>query len=302
MIIDGLDSITTTSSVAPGPPKLSNGIAIHIWGFLKQLYDACKSGGTGSMIVLARRLAPLQPGVELDRSGGPLSGADSWLYTAFKPSRSATGQLTPSRSLMELQGLSLADSIELCTETLHRAGETMPDVCERGTRDCLEMLIRLLLGIPGAITFFLLDGRENKAPVTALRGQLLSGETPIYQALLSNMHAAPIFDEFRCLPQELNSEQFSVMLMLGLFWHQGPYDIWFAEAMVEFEVCRTREVVNTVHDFAAERRYIQLVPADNCRRICFLHPSFTIYCRAFLEHLCRHVPLSHATRQTSAVV
>lgn len=114
------------------------------------------------------------------------------------------------------------------------------------------------------------------------------------------MHVAPIFEELRCLSQELSSEQFSVILMLGLFWHQGPYHIRFAEVMVEFEVCRTREVVNTVLDFVAERGYIQLVRVHSSRRVCFVHPNFTIYCKAFLEHLCRHTPLGHDTRQTSA--
>lgn len=180
VIIDGLDVITTMSPGNLGARKLSNDVAIHIWDFLKQLYDACKTGDTSSMIVLAGRLAPSKPGAG-PRYPGPLGSADSWLYTAFKPSRSATSQPTPSRSVMELGGLSLAESIDLCTETLYRAGETMPSVCERGTRDCLEMLLRLLLRIPGAIIYFLLDARKNQAPLTTLRDQLFAGESPIYQ-------------------------------------------------------------------------------------------------------------------------
>lgn len=278
VIIDGIDAISTASPVGLGKHKLERNAALQIGDFLKQLYESSKAGHTGSMILFAGRLPPAKLEAGADHAG-PLARTNAWLFTAFKS----------SRSTMELQGLSLVDSLELCEETARQAGQSVPNISEPGTRDNLELLMRLLLGIPGAISPFILATHKNGVPWLSLRNHLLSGDSTTYRTLLSSPETAMAFEELKFLAKSLLPEEYSVMLLIGLFWHQGPYDGRFAEAMVDFGVCADRNTVNNTLSLASERGYIRLVPVEGVKRISFVHPVFTIYCRAILEDLSRQI-------------
>jgi len=278
VIIDGVDAISTASPVGLGKHKMERKDALQIGDFLKLLYESCKAGQTGSMILFAGRLAPsrLEAGAG---HAGPLARTNAWLFTAFKS----------SRSTMELQGLSLVDSLEICEETARQAGQPVPQMTELGTRNNLELLMRLLLGIPGAISPFILAAHRNGVLWLSLRTHLLSGHSRTYRSLLSSPETASVFEELKCLALSLSPEEYSAMLLIGLFWHQGPYDVRFAEAMVDFGVCADRKTVDNALNLASERGYIRFVPVEGVKRINFVHPVFTIYCRAILEDLCRQI-------------
>jgi hypothetical protein len=95
--------------------------------------------------------------------------------------------------------------------------------------------------------------------------------------------------EFRHLPVVLALEGFRVLLLLGLFWHQGPYDNRLADRMIRIGVCCGRDHVDAVLDFALERGYIRLAALQGSRKISFVHPLFTVYCRTVLEELLRRM-------------
>lgn len=86
-----------------------------------------------------------------------------------------------------------------------------------------------------------------------------------------------VFAEFRDLPSILSPQRFSVLLFLGLFWHQGPYDERFASDMVNAGVCDATDDVHATLEFAADRGYIQLASIRCTKRISFVHPIITVY-------------------------
>jgi hypothetical protein len=275
VIIDGLHALSTAyPSLVPS--SIQGEDANEIRTYLKRIVDACKLGKKKSMVLFCGRRAPCKPDKH-SRQPQPLAGYDAWLHNMFRS----------SESIMGLEGLSLNDSLELCGDVIHRAGAPSPRILQPGVRDELELLCRLLLGIPSAISSFILVAETGGTPWRSLRDQLLTGESPIYRILSGALDAHPVFKEFRHLPGVLSPERLGVLLLLGLFWHQGPYDSRLADGMVRFGVCCGRANVDAVLDFASERGYIRLAALQDSRRISFVHPIFTVYCRTVLEELLR---------------
>lgn len=148
VIIDGLDAIFTRFPLLESPAIGRVGVMRE---FLKQLFAACNAGSNeGSMIVFAGRHPPSkpQPG-STDRL--PLA----WLHAMFKT----------KRCIMQLEGLAMYDSLMLSADSIRRSAvlspPQLPDLSDPGTRDDMELLCWLLLGIPGAILSLVPDAEAS---------------------------------------------------------------------------------------------------------------------------------------------
>ena len=285
IIVDGLDSVLTRfPSLASLSPVANVGI---IREFLKQLVTTCRASIKGSMIVLAGRHPPPQKspaaaaGLHTDGLHVPPL---AWLYRLLKPKGGGV--------VMQLQGLSMYDSLILCHDSIRHSQKSetttpqLPDLSDPGTRDDMELLCRLLLGIPGAISCLVRDSESNGVSWRSLRHQLTTGESKVYDVALDT-YAATTFAQFRHLPRVLSPKTFAILLFLGLFWHQGPYDKRLANDLVSAGVSSATEDVQFALEFAADRGYIQLASIQDTNRISFVHPIFTTYARAVLEALSR---------------
>ncbi|KAK1834983.1 hypothetical protein QBC39DRAFT_342360 [Podospora conica] len=275
IIIDGLDAIFTSF---PSPGSSSAHQIGVMREFLKQLFAACEVGKR-SMIVFAGRFLPQKPQPKLAERPQL-----AWLRAMFKT----------KGCIMQLEGLSMYESLLLCEDSARHSAVLssplqLPNLSEPGTRDDMELLCRLLLGIPSAISSLVRTAEASGISWRALRHQLTTGESKVYggSTLLHALDTHDAFAEFRHIPSMLSTETFSVLLFLGLFWHQGPYDERLASDMVEAGVCHVKDDVTEALDFAAGRGYIQLASIQNTKRISFVHPIFTVYARTVLETLAR---------------
>ncbi|KAK1831536.1 hypothetical protein QBC39DRAFT_408112 [Podospora conica] len=260
--------------IVDGLHTLSAADTLGVDSFLQNLVAACVDGQTESMVVLSGRRYPMEPDTAIKRDAGEVD-MEKWIRTTFKP-----------RSTMQLEGLSLTDSLELWESTQEDSRQTL-NTAMRGTRDKLELLSRRTLGIPGAILWLGAVSQTAKLPLQSLHAHLLEDEPSTYAAFLRTAVLVPdaAMGEFRNLCPGLSSEHFAVLLLLGLFWHQGPYNGRFRDAMVEFGACSKPEIVDAVLDLASARGYIQLAALDGSRRISFIHPLFTFFCRTTLYGL-----------------
>jgi hypothetical protein len=148
----------------------------------------------------------------------------------------------------------------------------------------------------------MLNAGKRNIPWQSLRNRFLEGEPGVYEILLGALDSDPIFRVFNHLPRALSPDQFAVLLLLGLFWQQGPYAERFARAMDSFGVCTSRDDINTVLRFASERGYICFAVHEKLKRIGFVHPIFTIYCRIVLHELLRRAQAAVANPQSDGRV
>jgi hypothetical protein len=106
----------------------------------------------------------------------------------------------------------------LCEQVIRKSGQHLPDTAAPGTRDKLELLSRLMLGIPGAISGSIPLAREAKVSWDSLRTHLLENGPATCAALtLQTTAFDSVSREFTTLAAELLPEQFGVLLMIGLF-------------------------------------------------------------------------------------
>jgi hypothetical protein len=193
---------------------------------------------------------------------------------------------------MELKGLDLGHSMELSENVLRDVGQAPRSVTDPDTRDALEVLDGLFLGIPGAVNFVLRYAHDRALPWRDVRDRLLDGEPTIYEAFLGAMRSNEFFFELDHLRHTLPPERLAPLLVLGIYWHQGPYEVPFSQAMVTFGVCDSQADAESSLELASERRYVQSVSYKRkLKRISFIHPPFSLFCRTTLQGLL-HVVLS----------
>lgn len=276
IIIDGLHALS-----GPG--------ALDVGSFLQNAVAACVDSEKESMIVLAGRHSPADSVVATKQKAGKFD-MHKWSRATFK-----------SRFTMQLEGLSLTDSLELWESTQKDGRQTL-NTSVPGTRDKLELLSRRTLGIPGAIRWLGAVSQESEIPLPSLHAHLLDGEPSTYAAFLRTTVTDVAMDELKNVCSGLSSEHVAVLLLLGLFWHQGPYDGRWRDAMLEFGPCTQPEIVDAVLDLASASGYIQLAALDGSRRINFVHPLFTLFCRTTLHALFEATSKTESGPQVSSSV
>lgn len=273
VVVDSLEAAFSARGSEAVPASTAGDTA----AFLTQLCNACVEGKRGSMMLFSGRRAGLGRTKPLGNSGSDaLSG---WLEKSFK------------ECTMELKGLDLGHSMELSENVLRDVGQAPRSVTDPDTRDSLELLNRLFLGIPGAVNFVLRFAHKRGLPWRDVRGRLLDGEPTIHDAFLG---ALPSWDglllELSLLCRTLPPERLAPLLVLGIYWHQGPYEVPFSQAMVSFGVCGSQADAESSLELASERGYIQSASYKRkLRRISFIHPLFTLFCRITLHALFRVV-------------
>jgi hypothetical protein len=259
VIVDGLHTLSASG-------------ASDAAAFLRSMVAACVDSEKESMIVLAGRHSPADSVVATKVKAGEVD-MGKWIGATFK-----------SRFTMQLEGLSLTDSLELWESTQEGGRQTL-NTSVPGTRDKLELLSRRTLGIPGAVRWLGAISQKAEIPLPSLHAHLLDDEPSTYAAFLHTTVPDAAISELSNLLSGLSPEHVAVLLLLGLFWHQGPYDGRWRDAMLEFGPCSQPEIVDAVLDFASTRGYIQLAALDGSRRISFVHPLFTLFCRTTLSAL-----------------
>ena len=273
IIVDSLEAAFS----ACGSEAVPASTAVDMAAFLTQLCSACVEGKSGSMMLLSGRRAGLRSASPLNSGGDAIFG---WLENSFQ------------ECTMELKGLDLGHSMELSENVLRDVGQAPRSVTDPDTRDALELLDRLFLGIPGAVDFVLRYAHDRALPWRDLRGRLLDGEPTIYEAFFGAMRSNKFFFELDHLWHTLPPQRLAPLLVLGIYWHQGPYNVRFSQAMVTFGVCDSQADAESSLELASEKRYIQSASYKRkLKRICFIHPLFSLFCRTTLQRLV-HLVLS----------
>jgi hypothetical protein len=189
----------------------------------------------------------------------------------------------------ELQGLGLAEAIELSQQILRQSGKT-EDQSESSELDSLELVINLLDGIPAALLEVLNTTSVAKVSLREylayIHGYHFESTIDLDWVYLSR---SSIFDEIYQLSLTLPRHIFSVLLFLHRFWHEAPFpnalrtlyrsvceDTATGHVLgslaEDYEVC-----VDLALQFASDRGYLTI---GSYGSISWIHPLFTIYCRA----------------------
>lgn len=267
IIIDCLHTIFSSFGKDLVPLALDDNVAKELDTFLKNLTDACDTGGKESSIILCGRCPPA-PKLRSQQPETKEQAFHVCLDARFK--------------VMELEELAPADALLLCKESIQA-----DDSSSLSFIDGSMLLSRLLLGNPGVISALCATARSNKIEIGELTTRLHRGDSELYQSISVIYTQGGTLDEFNDMLGGLEPDELFALLFIGLFWHQCLYTVTFANAMVSFGVCGNEETVNRIVAWATERGYIRTRRVQNLERISFIHPAFTLYCRIILHGFCQ---------------
>ena len=173
----------------------------------------------------------------------------------------------------QLCGLQMADAINLAQSVLRRTGQDI-DHWKHADLDQLELVVGLLQGIPAALLEVLPQVELWGTPWLGFHDLILGGaDTP------DNVDLQPIVgieEELKHLSSTLPDYILGPLMIVGIYWHEGPFRSAFAEIMVAQEICPDEDKVNLMFKLAQDRGFIQLGSYD---RVTWIHPQFTIYAR-----------------------
>lgn len=267
LIIDGLHAVFPCFGQDHVPLGVDEETYDRLNAFLKDLADACSKGTRESIVIFVGRAIP-----QVKRHGGAPSMLDQPFYLT----------LDETFQFMQLEELTPADAMELCQEHA-----PVSDTNSAELIDGCMLFSRLLLANPGAMATLALQAKRCNMQIGEFTRRLQEGDCRALGALGRVFSGDDIFSELSILPGALEPQELCTLLLIGLFWHQGPYTATFAQAMTSsFGVCSNEQTVVRVLRFASDRAYIRTKSIQNTQRISFIHPVFTVYCRAALYELC----------------
>lgn len=265
IIIDGLHAMFSAFEKILVPLKVGEKSLAEFDAFFRDLTDACDGGEKQSLIIFSGRSPPLP-------RRRAAQAQDQPFYLSFDSRFKA----------MELEELTPADALQLCQESIRPADPTSVNFINGSM-----LFSRLLLGSPGLMSTLGSECKRNGVVIAEFTASLQQGECTLYQSL-SNLYTMDggVFSELHVLLRGLKWTELFVLLVLGgLFWHQGPYTVMYTDFLSSFGICNQPEVVSDVIEFASERGYIRTRSVQKVQRISFIHPGFSIYCRFILQQL-----------------